>query len=174
MCAGPVKAALIADGGIITHDPLKLPVGSKNLFVDLGAERLLAADKEGRKIAVELKSFPGESELEDLEMALRRYVLYRGILQETEPERAIYLDVSGMVYDELSTEPIGQAASRAAQLRLIVFDPHKGVIIRWILDWTPIATSSSGSSRITGKIPTPTAKSTANWCSTVSVTIISC
>ncbi len=53
-----VKAALIADGWTITDDPLKLHVGKKDLFVDLGAERLLAADKGGRKIAVEVKSFP--------------------------------------------------------------------------------------------------------------------
>jgi hypothetical protein len=129
-----VKAALIADGWIITHDPLKLPVGSKNLFVDLGAERLLAADKEGRKIAVEVKSFPGESEVEDLEKALGQYVLYRGILEEAEPERAIYLAVSRKVYDDLFTEPIGQVAFRTVQLRLIVFDPERGVIIRWIPD----------------------------------------
>ena len=41
-----VKSALIADGWTITDDPLKLHVGKKDLFVDLGAERLLAADKE--------------------------------------------------------------------------------------------------------------------------------
>jgi XisH protein len=40
-----VKSALIADGWTITHDPLKLHVGKKDLFVDLGPERLLAVDK---------------------------------------------------------------------------------------------------------------------------------
>jgi hypothetical protein len=33
-----VKAALTADDWTIADDPLKLPVGTKNLFVDLGAE----------------------------------------------------------------------------------------------------------------------------------------
>ncbi len=75
-----VKAALIADGWTITHDPLKLKVGKKNLFVDLGAEQLLAADKEGRKIAVEVKSFLGDSEVEDLEKALGQFILYHDIL----------------------------------------------------------------------------------------------
>jgi hypothetical protein len=32
-----VKNALIKDGWTITHDPLKLEIGSKDLFVDLGA-----------------------------------------------------------------------------------------------------------------------------------------
>ena len=67
----------------------------KDLFVDLGAERLLAADKEGRKIAVEVKSFLGASDVADLEEALGQYILYREILEETEPDRLIYLAVSG-------------------------------------------------------------------------------
>jgi hypothetical protein len=50
-----VARALIADGWTITHDPLTLSFGGKDLFVDLGAERAaLAAEKEGRRIAVEI------------------------------------------------------------------------------------------------------------------------
>ena len=40
-----VKNALIRDGWTITHDPLRLTSGRRNLYVDLGAERLLAAEK---------------------------------------------------------------------------------------------------------------------------------
>ena len=36
------------------------------MYVDLAAEELVAAEKEGRKIAVEIKSFIGASEIEDL------------------------------------------------------------------------------------------------------------
>jgi XisH protein len=129
-----VKAALIADGWTITHDPLKLSVGKKDLFVDLGAERLLAADKDGRKIAVETKSFLGTSEVADLEKALGQYILYREILEEDESERLIYLAVSGDVYEDLFLEPIGQLLLRRQRLRLIVFNPEKGVIIQWIPD----------------------------------------
>ena len=39
------KSVLINDGWTITHDPLSLKWGLKDLFVDLGAERLLAAEK---------------------------------------------------------------------------------------------------------------------------------
>lgn len=48
-----VKAALVRDGWTITHDPLTLRWGKKDMFVDLGAEKLLAAEKGERKIAVE-------------------------------------------------------------------------------------------------------------------------
>ena len=102
------------------------PRGQEGSFVNLGAERLLAATKENRKIAVEVKSFPGASEVADLEMALGQYVLYRGVLEETEPERVVYLAVANTVYEDLFTEPIGQVLFRRINLHLIVFDPKRG------------------------------------------------
>jgi len=38
-----VKNALIKNGWKITHDPLVLKWGPKDLFIDMGAERLSAA-----------------------------------------------------------------------------------------------------------------------------------
>lgn len=63
-----VRNALLKDGWLITHDPLALRWGAKDLFIDLGAEQLLAAEKSGKYIAVETKSFVGQSEIEDLKM----------------------------------------------------------------------------------------------------------
>jgi hypothetical protein len=82
-----VKNALIKDGWTITHDPFHLKWGTKDLYVDWGAEQLFAAEKANRKIAVEVKSFVGPSELDDLEKALGQYVLYHEILTQTEPDR---------------------------------------------------------------------------------------
>src|SRR6266581_2069941 len=61
-----VKRALIADGWTITHDPYPLPFGEESLFVDLGAEMPLGAEKAGRKIAVEAKSFLGRSPMTEV------------------------------------------------------------------------------------------------------------
>ncbi|MDB9323560.1 element excision factor XisH family protein [Nodularia spumigena CS-591/04] len=45
-----VKNALIKDGWKIVYDPLRIRLArGKNLFVDLGAERLLAAERETEK-----------------------------------------------------------------------------------------------------------------------------
>ena len=53
-----VLEALKADGWVVTHDPLTLSFGGKDLFVDLGAERTaLAAERGEQKIAVEIQSF---------------------------------------------------------------------------------------------------------------------
>jgi XisH protein len=53
-----VKNALIKDGWTITHDPFVLAFGLHNLYVDLGAEQMLAAEKEERRIAEELIQWP--------------------------------------------------------------------------------------------------------------------
>jgi hypothetical protein len=62
-----VKRALISDGWTITHDPYTLTFGQKDVFVDLGAERVIAAEKGNEKIAVEVKSFQSASDVRDLE-----------------------------------------------------------------------------------------------------------
>src|ERR1700678_1552040 len=53
-----VVRALGADGWKITHDPLTLSFGGRDLFVDLGATHIaLGASRQGERIAVEIKSF---------------------------------------------------------------------------------------------------------------------
>ena len=69
------KNALIKDGWTITHDPYVLRWGTTDMFIDLGAEQLLAAERHGQKSAVEVKSFVGRSDVDDLEKALGQYIL---------------------------------------------------------------------------------------------------
>jgi hypothetical protein len=127
-----VRNALIKDGWTITHDPLSLKWGKKDLYVDLGAEKLLAAEKAGQKIAVEIKSFVGLSEVEDLKAALGQYVLYHDILQRLEPERTLYLALRDTVFIDLFEEPIGTLLIENERLRLIVFNPDTEEIKQWI------------------------------------------
>ena len=127
-----VKNALIKDRWTITHDPLTLRVGRKDLFVDLGAEQFLAAEKQGRKIAVEIKSFVGASEIEDLKNAVGQYVLYQNALELMEPERELYLAIRQKVYSELFEEVIGKLLLQKRQIKLIVFEPNNEVIVTWI------------------------------------------
>ncbi len=127
-----VKKALIKDGWVITHDPLILKWGSKDLYIDLGAQQLVAAEKEGRKIAVEVKSFVSPSEVEDLEHALGQFILYHDILKRTEPDRELYLAVREAIFADVFEEPIGQVLLENQRVRLVVFDPQAEVILRWI------------------------------------------
>lgn len=61
-----LKNALIKDGWNVTDDPFHLKWGKKDLYVDLAAEKLLIAQKGTEKIAVEIKTFSGDSEVADL------------------------------------------------------------------------------------------------------------
>lgn len=117
-----VIIALEKDGWTITNDQLKLTVGNRSVFVDLGAEKLFAAEKEGRKIAVEIKSFIGASPIRDLEEALGQYVLYSNILEEQEPERLVYLAVPKAIFRDFFSEPICQLLLRRTVVRLTVFE----------------------------------------------------
>jgi hypothetical protein len=127
-----VHRLLVADGWRITHDPYRIVVGRKNLFVDLGAEKIIAADRDGKHIAVEVKSFEGQSEVHDLEVALGQYLLYLPFLRAQEPDRRLYLAVPGEVWQNVFEEPIGQGLLAEYNLRSLIFDPLKEVILQWI------------------------------------------
>lgn len=126
-----VRNALIKDGWMITHDPFRLRWGNDFLYVDLGAEQLLTAKKEDRKIAVEVKSFIGYSNMADLENALGQYILYRDIIEELEPDRMLYLAVHEEVYRTIFEESLGQMLIRKNHLKLLVFNRTGEVIVKW-------------------------------------------
>lgn len=127
-----VKHALVKEGWVITNDPLSLKVGRKDLFVDLGAERFLAAEKQGEKIAVEIKSFVGASDVEDLRDAVGQYVLYQSALAKIEPERTLYLAIRQRIYTDVFEEEIGRMLLERGVVKLMVFDPKTEVIVQWI------------------------------------------
>ncbi|WP_420485340.1 element excision factor XisH family protein [Iningainema tapete] len=52
-----VKSALIRDGWTITYELFPIDYGDVQMQIDLGAERLVAAQRGSEKIAVEVKSF---------------------------------------------------------------------------------------------------------------------
>ena len=127
-----VKNALIKDGWTITDDPLILSIGKKDLFVDLGEEKLLAAEKDSQKIAVEIKSFVGNSQVNDLEKTLGQYILYYEVLRETQEPRVLYLALKKVAYQEIFEEAIGKLLLKRKILNLVVFDEKKEVIVQWI------------------------------------------
>lgn len=106
--------------------------GRKDMYVDLGAERLLAAEKGIRRIAVETKSFRSRSELDDLEKALGQYILYRAVLQRVDPERELWLAIAREIKEDVFEEPIGEILLNDLSVRLAVFDPAQEVLLQWI------------------------------------------
>lgn len=127
-----VVKALVLDGWTITDDPLTISYGGRDLFIDLGAEdRTIAAEKQGRKIAVEIKSFLSTSILRDLEDAVGQYEIYGTVLAEVQPDRILYLAVPQRAFESIFSERFGQLILERRQLRLIVFEEQVGRIIQW-------------------------------------------
>ncbi len=129
-----VRRALQKDGWTITHDPFPLQIGKKRLSADLGAERLISAERELQRIVVEVKSFVGQSDVKDLEQALGQYVLYRQILTEMGIERNLYLAVTQPTFHSVFTIELGQMLLKNQVVKLIVFDDEAEAIVQWIPD----------------------------------------
>ena len=128
-----VVQALINDGWEITHDPLILSYGGRELYIDLGAENTtIAAQKDNLKIAVEIKSFLKSSPVRDLEEAVGQYGVYQSILNDIASERILYLAVPQRSYESIFTEKLGQLILKSLKIKLLVFDDEERRIIQWI------------------------------------------
>jgi hypothetical protein len=126
-----VKRALLNDGWTITADPLYIEFGGVDLYVDLAAEKVIAAEKNGRKIAVEIKSFVGPSLITEFHVALGQFINYRIALQAEEPERVLYLAVPVDTYNNFFTLPFVQVVITNQRIKLIVYDAKQEVIVEW-------------------------------------------
>lgn len=126
-----VRRALEKSGWRITHDPLYLTFGKRDVFVDLGAE-IIAAETEGVRIAVEVKSFFGKSEITELERALGQIMLYRNMLRESEPERLLYLAVPETIMVRLFEDALGQLLIKNEGLRVLSYDPALEEVLKWL------------------------------------------
>jgi hypothetical protein len=127
-----VVKALTDDGWTVTDDPLRISYGLRNVYVDLGAERLLGAEKKERKIAVEIKSFTGESDVQELAEAAGKCSMYRNLLNETDPGRVLWLAVPSYAYDGIFREPLGQLMINRERFEIIVFDEIRERVREWI------------------------------------------
>jgi XisH protein len=127
-----VKAALLKEQWLITADPLKIKIDGVKLEIDLAADKVVAAEKSGRKIAIEIKSFLNNSTITDFHAALGQFLNYRLGLQMTDSDRVLYLAVPEDTFDSFFQERFVQEAIKLYQLRLLVYDSDKEVIVSWI------------------------------------------
>ncbi len=128
-----VKNALIKDRWNITHDPLTIRISEAvKLQIDLAAETTIAAERDSEKIAVEIKSFVGDSDISAFHTALGQYLNYCQALEEQEPDRIVYLAIPLETYQDFFQLPFIQRALRRYQVKLIIYDPKLEEIKQWI------------------------------------------
>jgi hypothetical protein len=127
-----VKNALIKDGWTITDDPYIIKYEDVNLQADLAAERPIAAQKDNRKIVVEIKSFLSPSPINDIKVAFGQFDLYEFYLKLTAPDYKLYLAINDLAYQRLLSVKGLELIFQERRMPLIIADTEKEEIVRWI------------------------------------------
>ena len=102
------------------------------LYADLGAERVLAAERGPEKITVEVKTFLALSAMTDLEQAIGQYILYEDTLAQTDPQRRVVLAIPQLAWDTIFVRDIGKLALQKRLRFVLVFQPESEVITQWV------------------------------------------
>lgn len=128
-----VIKGLQKEGWTITHDPLFLRVSKKRTVeIDLGAEKLIGAEKDNTKIAVEIKSFINKSELHDFYKALGQNNFYSLALRKKMPDRILFLAVPSEVYNDFFDDEFIEEVVEEYHLKIIVYNIENETIEQWI------------------------------------------
>jgi hypothetical protein len=127
-----VKNALIKDGWLITDDPYIIQYRKTTLYADIGAEKPIAAERDGQKLVVEVKSFVGASKIQDLKEALGQYDIYRYLIEETAPERKLYMAISETAYKTFFIQDVAQLIINKHQLPVIIVNVDTEEVVKWI------------------------------------------
>jgi XisH protein len=135
-----VRAALEKEKWVITDDPLKVGAGGAKFEIrlrlrdanDLGAERIVAADRGEERIAIEIKTFAGDSPITDYHAALGQFLNYRLALELNNIDRSLYLAIPTLIYEAFFQKEFLKISVERYQIKLIVYEPVNEVIERWI------------------------------------------
>ena len=87
--------------------------------------------KGTEKIAVEIKSFLGFSDVDQFEDALGQYLLYKPALTEKEPDRTLYLAMPISFYESLFNDAYFIKVAKIYDVKIITFDEKTKTILEW-------------------------------------------
>lgn len=132
-----VRTALENEGWKITHDPYNINTKRRNgkkvgIPIDLGAERIFTAERNGEKIAVEVKSFLRASVINEFHRAIGQYLMYRLGLNGQEPDRKLFLAIPHKIMQEIEDLDLLSDALVEYAIKILIFDPKNCKLTRWI------------------------------------------
>ena len=93
---------------------------------------MLAAEKDAKKIVVEIKSFINPSFFTAFYEAVGKFVSYKDALEHREPERKLYLGVPQLTFETNFNEIIVQSVVQKLEIQIVVYNPDDETIIKWI------------------------------------------
>lgn len=117
---------------MITDDPLYIKVGQIPVHIDIGAEKLIGAERNGEKIAVEVKTFGRASFITALHEAVGKYIVYRTVLKHVQSDRILYLALPDDIYAEFGEEPIVKSVFDDYDFKILLYEPINQIIVSWI------------------------------------------
>ncbi|HMQ47049.1 MAG TPA: element excision factor XisH family protein [Saprospiraceae bacterium] len=127
-----VKEALCAEGWLVTHDPLTLLSREEgDLQTDIGAERMITAEKGIEKIAVEVKSFTNPSIIHDFLLATGQYQGYFIVMKKKNIERTLFLAMPYYIYERLNELQFFKDIISELSIKLLLFNPLTKKIESW-------------------------------------------
>jgi len=83
-------------------------------------------------LLIELKGFEQSSQVEALMDALGKYNVYRSAMKYNDIIEPLYLAIPETAYLGIMSETLGREVLREYEVKLLVFDPEKREIVRWI------------------------------------------
>ena len=126
-----VVNALTKEDWKITKEQQLLRIGTVDMYLDIAAERLIVAERAHEKIAVEVKSFMGRSNISEFHTAIGQFMNYHAALAKIEPERTLYLAIPFDTYRDFFQKEFIRGMVEKLQIKLIVYHPVKEVIVEW-------------------------------------------
>lgn len=104
----------------------------KDYSPELGAERILAAQRGTEKIAIEIKSFIGQNFGFDFYEAMGQFDSYFYALADLEPDRTVMLAISEVAYKSFFIKKYVQRLLVLKKIPLIVVDTDNEIVVKWI------------------------------------------
>lgn len=130
-----VVKALQNEGWTITQDPLYVEYDAdENAFeIDLGAEKLIAAERNNKRIAVEIKTFAG-SIGHQFHGTLGQFLDYKAALANSpnDKDRMLYIALPEEAYNKINSIQFFRNRIIQYGLKFISIDLENKIIIEWI------------------------------------------
>ena len=102
--------------------------------IDLGAEQVISAERQGVKIAIEVKSFLTRgSAISEFHRALGQFINYRMALRTFEPDRILYLAVPTLSFNTFFQKDFLKSSIEENHIKLLVYD----ILVNRELLWIP-------------------------------------
>lgn len=93
---------------------------------------MVAAQREGTQIAVEIKSFLAPSLTSEFHSALGQFLNYRVALKLKKLKRILFLAVPVKIYRNFFAGELAQLSVAEYRVKLLIFDPEQAEVVEWI------------------------------------------